>query len=79
MSVIGWSGFLVYFTQDNRASLPTTQALGSLVSIIVDDLEVKRGGLTSIELSGNQYSPDQRAEAASESLSRFLTILYTTA
>ena len=79
MSVMGWSGFLVYFTQDNSASLPITQALGSLVSIIVDDLEVKRGGLTSIELSGNQYSPDQIAEAASESLSGFLTILYTTA
>ena len=50
--------------------------------IIVDDLEVKRGGWTSIELSGNQYSPLQIPEAASESLgslvSSVLTILYTT-
>ena len=50
--------------------------------IIVDDLEVKRGGWTSIELSGNQYSPLQIPEAASESLgslvSSVLTFLYTT-
>ena len=57
--------------------------LGSLAPpIIVDDLEVKRGGWTSIELSGNQYSPLQIPEAASESLgslvSSVLTILYTT-
>ena len=34
MSVMVWSsGFLVYLTQDNKASLPTTQALGSQYTV----------------------------------------------